>query len=403
VTIAAALRSTGRDVTVEGVVTAPSALLDTSGRRIVIQDPTAAIEILIPKDGTAPALGRRVRASGAVGSAYGAPRLRADTVAVTGAGPLPAPIAVHGALSEAHVWRLVSVQGRIDSVRKLGDRWRAELQVGVARVIVIGQPGARIPVASIISGRTATIVGIVRRAYPSASDRRPSLLPRSAADVHVSSEGTVSGSATPTRRVDSGSGLTPSSGGLGAASSPAPSTVPSVDLDDLDAYEGQIVRAGGLVTDVRSDGFDLDDGRAVGSVALVEGAASYIDLVEAGDAINVTGRVGPVGDGLGIVVDDGGGIVLASDPGAVRDASPMPSDLSSSSAGPAVPVQQAGSIGDLGSLPGAEAGLATLLGISIASVVVTAVRRRQTRRLLAGRVAARLSAIAGPPRPGDPS
>lgn len=48
---------------------------------------------------------------------------------------------------------------------------------------------------------------------------------------------------------------------------------------------------------------------------------------------------------------------------------------------------------DLGALPGAGAGFASLLGISLASLGVTLLRRRQARRLLAARVAARLSTI----------
>jgi hypothetical protein len=61
----------------------------------------------------------------------------------------------------------------------------------------------------------------------------------------------------------------------------------------------------------------------------------------------------------------------------------------------------------MGLVPGAGAGLLSLIGISLASVAVTLLRRRQARRLMASRVAARLSAIAGSDpssRPsGDPS
>jgi hypothetical protein len=48
-------------------------------------------------------------------------------------------------------------------------------------------------------------------------------------------------------------------------------------------------------------------------------------------------------------------------------------------------------------LPGAGAGLATLLLVTFASVALTIVRRRQARRLLASRVAVRLAAMAGGP------
>ena len=79
-TIAVALAATDRDVIVEGTVTAGPALLDSSGRRIVIQDATAAIEVLVPTDGPRPGVGVRVRVTGRMGAAYGAPRLRGDSV-----------------------------------------------------------------------------------------------------------------------------------------------------------------------------------------------------------------------------------------------------------------------------------------------------------------------------------
>ena len=141
VSIAAALRTTDRDVTIEAVVTAPAALLDATGRRIVVQDATGAIEILLAKDVPAPGVGTRVRAVGRVGTAYGAPRLRSASLERLGAGAAPAPLRIRGPLSAAHTWRLVAVSGRIEDVRKLGDRWRAEVAVGAARLVVIGQPG----------------------------------------------------------------------------------------------------------------------------------------------------------------------------------------------------------------------------------------------------------------------
>ena len=41
----------------------------------------------------------------------------------------------------------MTVSGRVMSIHKLGDRWRAELLVGATRVVVVGQPGAGIPSA----------------------------------------------------------------------------------------------------------------------------------------------------------------------------------------------------------------------------------------------------------------
>jgi hypothetical protein len=44
----------------------------------------------------------------------------------------------------AHEWRLVTITGRVASVHKLGDRWRAEITVGGKAAVVVGQPGAGI-------------------------------------------------------------------------------------------------------------------------------------------------------------------------------------------------------------------------------------------------------------------
>jgi hypothetical protein len=177
--------------------------------------------------------------------------------------------------------------------------------------------------------------------------------------------------------------------------------VPDADLDQLEAFEGQIVRVGGLVTALRSDGFELDDGTSTGAVALVGAAATWEALVEPGDAINVIGRVGPVGATLGVIVDDPATIVLGSDPAAVAaalDGSPPPSpSRNDATLRDETGSNQAGSLGDMGAFPSIGAGLATLLGLSATSLIVTWLRRRQARRLLASRIAIRLAALAGPP------
>ena len=158
-----------------------------TGRRIVVQDASAAIEVLLPAASAAP--GRRNPRSvpkARSGLAYGAPRLRADErhrprhgVGSRAAGP-PAR-----ATPVAQEWRLVSVTGRIDDVQKLGDRWRAELLVGSTRLVVVGQPGAGIAVTALVEGRMARITGIVRRPYPTASDQRYAITPRTPADLRV--------------------------------------------------------------------------------------------------------------------------------------------------------------------------------------------------------------------------
>jgi hypothetical protein len=302
--------------------------------------------------------------------------------------------------------RLVVVSGRIEDVRKLGDRWRAEVVVGAARLIVIGQPGARIPVQAVIEGRSIEVVGIVRAAYPSASDRRSTILPRSMGDISIG--GAASGAAAAATTSGGGSssaGSAPASAGAaadGAAAMDA-SSVPDADLADLASVLGMTVRVGGLVLDVRPDGFLLDDGTAHAPVVLRGDAADWIPLVEPADAINVIGRVERLDGGdLAVVVTDPAGIVLGSDPSAMAGASATPSVATSAIAADSRP-RTAGFGDGLGIVPGAGAGLLSLVGISLASIAVTLLRRRQARRLMASRVAARLSAIAGPDASSRPS
>ncbi|HEX6868998.1 MAG TPA: OB-fold nucleic acid binding domain-containing protein, partial [Candidatus Limnocylindrales bacterium] len=396
VSIARALRITGRDVAIEAVVTAPATLLDTTGRRIVVQDGPAAIEVLLASGAAAPPVGSRIRAEGRIGVAYGAPRLRADRLLVEGTGHVPQPLVLHGSPTVAHEWRLVTVTGRVASIEKLGDRWRAEIQVGAAKVAVVGQPGAAIPSATLAEGRTATVTGIARRPYPSASDKRFAVTPRFAADVRTS------GRATPEKDETTKAGSTSAPD---RSVTPGPSAVTTIDADliDLAAVVGRMVRVGGLVVDLRADGFTLDDGTAIGRVVLRGAALDRLSLIEPDDALNAIGRVEVTADGPLVVVDDPGGIVEAGDPVAAAPTAAETSDPLAAAEPAARPSAEAlarGSsrIADLGgALPfdAGAAGLATLLAISAASVAMALLRREQSKRRLATRIAGRLAAFAG--------
>ena len=166
--------------------------------------------------------------------------------------------------------------------------------------------------------------------------------------------------------------------------------VPDADLAALAAVEGLTVRVGGLVVDLTSDGFTLDDGTAIGVVVLTGSAADLAPLIEPADAINVIGRVErrpasePDGeDGFVVVVDDPAGVTLGADlgagPAALSD--PAPSTAPSLVAGPA-DVRIAAFGDPLAGIPGAGAGLASLLLVAVASVVMTWLRRRHARTLL---------------------
>ena len=185
-TIAGALATTGARVGIEGVVTVGPALLDATGRRIVVQDPTAAIEILLP-EARVLRVGDRIRATGTVGVAYGAPRLRSDGIVVVGRGETPGPRDLSAPPDAALEWRLARVHGRLVDVHRMGDRWRAEVELGGERILVSGLPGADVAVGRLREGAMTTVTGIVRRPYPTATDRRFAIVPRSAADIVTAS------------------------------------------------------------------------------------------------------------------------------------------------------------------------------------------------------------------------
>jgi hypothetical protein len=388
--IAAAIRQGQGEVAVNGIVTAPATLLDATGRRVVLQDASAAVEVLLPSGTAAPPVGTRLHVIGAVRRAYGAPRIQASALDARGTAGLPAPLQMRSGPTEAQEWRLVRVNGPIEGVHKLGDRWRAEIRVAGKLVVIMGQSGAGIPVDTMREGRSASVTGIVRRPYPTATDQRFTILPRFPADVRVTGS--------------PGSGAAPASGAGGGGAAAAHMTGPGsptplppgrdVDLDALAGALGEQVRVGGLVTELEPNGVRIDDGTASGLVILAGEAAELITLIEPGDAINASGTVESVDGEFVVVVRDPAGIALAADPtpdgpavqrGATSDATLV--------TGPGDPTEAG--LGDPpGGIPGA-AGLGTLLAISAVSLGVTGLRRWQARRRLGARVAARLAAIAG--------
>jgi hypothetical protein len=176
--------------------------------------------------------------------------------------------------------------------------------------------------------------------------------------------------------------------------------VPDVDLAHLAAHVGEVVRVGGLVTELVADGFLLEDGTAVGRVSLVGEAAAYQPLLESGDALNAIGRVERDDAGFRVVVADPAGLVRVGQPtadGAIDAASGEPDNGLQAASTPA-PNRLAGGF------LGYDVGSVSLLGIllaSVASVAVTALRRLRAKRALAARVAARLASVTatqGPAR-----
>ena len=100
-----------------------------------------------------------------------------------GAASQPLPLRLTAAPGPELEWRLVQVSGRFEAVHRLGVRWRADLIIGSTPIPVVGLAGSRIAVGRVHEGRRVTIVGIVRRAYPSAIDQRFAIDPRSVSDL----------------------------------------------------------------------------------------------------------------------------------------------------------------------------------------------------------------------------
>lgn len=376
----------GATVTVVGTVTAGRTLLDATGRRTVIEDATGAIELYLATPDPEVRLGAQVRVTGVIGRAWGAPRLRARSVVVVGQAT-PTVLDLHTTPGPAAEWRLVRISGTLLGVRRSGGRWVAELDTGTGgRVPVIALAGAAIPAPAVAPGRWATVTGIVRRPYPTASDRRYAVLPRAPSDV-------VLGSAAGAGRGPVRSSVAARAGSSGGQAAPAASEAPRADLRDLGARVGQRVRVGGLVVEVADDGFRLDDGTATGRIVLEGGAADLAVLVGVGDALDASGRVEDR-DGAVLVVREAADLVLGGDPSG-EVAAPSPVVLAALTVASVPP--SAGVRPPADGMPG-PAALGSILACLAALTVAAAVgaRRLRARRHLLERVRRRLDALAGP-------
>jgi hypothetical protein len=390
VPIARALLQADQVVHVVGTVTAGGASLGDAARLFIIQDSSAAIEVRLPADGRAPRVGRRLDVVGKVGRAYGAPRLNATATRDVGAGSPVLPLVLRGAPGPAHEWRLVRMDGAVLEVHRTGERWRAEVLVGRDRVVSVGTPGSGVPVSAIVEGHRVTIVGIVKRPYPTASDRRFTIDPRTRSDVRSGGPAPAGGSGT------AGPASVSAGAGPGTRSPGGPL---DLDLADLADHLGALVRVGGSVESIDDAGFVLDDGTGLVQVLLLDEAASYLSVLAPGDVLNAIGVVGGTAADPDLRVSDPAGIVRVDDLGASMrqaavDGTPATEQLAQSS------TRAEGLGGLLGQ--GGPAGLGTVLALSIASAAVTIARRRRSRRALAARIAARLGAIRGPRPGGDP-
>jgi hypothetical protein len=168
-------------------------------------------------------------------------------------------------------------------------------------------------------GRTARVIGIVKRAHPSASDQRFAIAPRSSDDLQLGEASMLGSDDSAVQPGDAGD-LRGVGGedGRDALASARPATLASLgDLVDVR------VRVGGRLADQQGRRLVLDDGTAAATIVLARGAAVYEPDLHIGEVLNVTGRVRQrPGGGVEVVVLSGADIARAS--AAVPSAAPAP-------------------------------------------------------------------------------
>jgi len=384
----------GTRLTIEATVTAGASLLDSSGRRIVVQDRTGAIEVLLPSGSTAPNVGTSVRVTGATGLAWGAPRIAATEVTRLGNGGTVAPATLRRAPAERDEWLLVRMSGTVAKVSRIGERWKAEVTLADGKAALVqGQAGAGIPSTTLATGHAVTVTGIVRRPYPTASDRRFAILPRGTADVSVADG-----------RAGAGPGPAGGSGGATGAATGAiesaaqgPAITPDTDLATLMDAVGSRVKVGGLVARIADDGFDLDDGTALARIELRGDMLALLPHLAAGEAVAATGRV-KLAAGAPVVIVDGDGTLVRV--GALGEGLPIgKGELAiPTEAGGGGPATADSSGGFGGAAPLSLLALASLTALS---VLATLVRRRLLQRGLRLALVGRLAGLATTRRPAE--
>ncbi|HVM30226.1 MAG TPA: lamin tail domain-containing protein [Candidatus Limnocylindrales bacterium] len=333
VTIGEALRRVGQKVTVEGVVTAPAGLLDADGRRVTMQDGSGALLLRLPTGAQPPAVGQRVRAAGEVGTYYGAPQLAASEMPqLLGAAGVEALRIARAPLPGSAEWRLVVVTGHVESVSRNGDAWRAELAVDGGTIPVVGLARSAISVDVLVKGRSATVTGLVRRAYPTATDQRLAVVPRSRGDI---SQGSLSDSTPgPGGSEQPGEPLPSSVAGWPAGApdvtpgpagaSPQPGDAQAIFLAELAAHEGRYVQVGGRVERFIGERVMISDGTGVAALLLAAEARALLMQLRPGLLVNARGLVVRLNEGgLAVRIDSAADLLTGA--GSFPPRTPYPS------------------------------------------------------------------------------
>jgi hypothetical protein len=229
-----------------------------------------------------------------MGTYYGSPQLAlAGAPAIVGHDPV-VPRVLVGQPDVGLAWRLVRVSGRVVSVHRLGATWRAELSVGGVELPIYGAARTGIPSTTLVEGRSATVTGVVRPPYPTATDRRAAVAPRTVADVSLGG-GTGAG-----RAGDPGASGAQPSGVAGSTGAPA---AIDIELAELGEHEGALVRVGGLVVSWTAGRVVIDDGTATAAIILPSDAATLTADIRRDDPLNAVGAVKRDGESWAIAPD----------------------------------------------------------------------------------------------------
>ncbi len=367
----------GMVVTVAGVITTKAGFIDPEARRVVIQDGSGAILVRYPTDAQPASVGRKIKVTGEVGTWFEARQIAASTTPKRVGRGKVRPARLQRPPGEADEWSLVVADVQVTDVERSGDTWRAEVALeGGETLPVVGIAGAGIPGDLLEPGRAARVIGIVRRAHPSASDQRFAIAPRSIKDIRLGELAVAGGMVV--EPIDEG-------GAAGAPTSvSAAGGLVSVALGSLGAHESRTVQVGGRVSAAGARQFVLDDGTGSGVVRLAAASEPIEPPLEVDEVVNAVGHVR--------ARKDGRPEVLVSTTADIRRAAsliPRGSEATGRTAAPGLPLPAAADTGPSASAASARSTAERGPDLLLSSVSVTGLAASLTLLLAAAAVAGR--------------
>jgi hypothetical protein len=267
---------------------------------VTVEDGSGAVLVRLP-EATSVRIGDKLLIAGEMGTYYGAPQLAASDapLAVTG-GKQISPAALRSApIATKLEWRLVSVTGAVTAVTKDGDSWHAELAVGDGSIPIDGIARSGIPSTALAVDRIATVVGIVKRAFPTASDQRLAVVPRSASDIALGGSAPKGNGAATGQSIASKPNSAPDGGtsqdihlGNSITAESAPNAIPHplvIAIADIASHENQSVTVGGRVDAIDGNRLLVNDDTSL--VAVRVPSTAGLGLLRIGALVNARGQV----------------------------------------------------------------------------------------------------------------